>query len=262
MGMLSDVFAGMVGGSGEAAKGIADQEIKKQSELDLRTQIMNMEEEKAKRLLDYHKTVEDTTREERVARVDKKLEGLINSRLGKDYSNTENGPPISAADSEVVEALKRGDRARYEADPVMRLQAANATGDLSDDKYATTMLGERRADRQERRDIQRQAYENGMLALKERGVEIQDRRLEAMMAKVAAGGPSATSGFVQSYELLESKGMKHKEILDYLNSGKTPVATSTTTIEDDGFGNKKAKTVKKGPARASSSDADALFPPK
>lgn len=206
--------------------------------------------ERAQATINMKRAAEDSEREAKRDRIMAAREGIINDTL----------------------ARKGGNRGDLETDPDIWAKAGMQTGDLDIDKVIAMVKADRQAaiearklSRLEARDAHREKVDDLRLELQQRGLDIQNRRVDAMIAKLSSGGGAGSnSANVEWYDKIKKEtGWDPDKILTYMSTAKTPVPTEKETVEDDGLGNKKRKVTTTGPAVAPkkpSIDVDNLFP--
>ena len=169
--------------------------------------------------------------------------GLLNSEDLTDEQRSRFAPTREHEYEATVRAgIETGDIKPLEAGNMLRQDRANE-------------IAGRRLDREERRDEQRAEYEDARIRLAERGLDIRETSVSNAIRK-----SGSVSAFVQQFNLLkvEKPDWSNDQILEYMNRGKTPVATETTRTKTDQFGSKETETTIKGPASPASGSSDAM----
>jgi hypothetical protein len=206
--MASSGLIGMAGGIGGEMVKQADEERKLIANKDFETWRLGvLNEMKAQDDIRTDARA-DQRRMDRVARVDSAKQGLVSDAMGAKYAGSDaavaaadagqTDAPLSAEQKAVISQAKGTDRTAMMNDPMTSVQASVKTGDLLPHDAAVLALGEKRADREERKmDIN----ERTTLS-KERQVEMRDatqryiadlrhqdsqKRLDALIAKTGAG---------------------------------------------------------------------------
>lgn len=135
------------------------------------------------------------------------------------------------------------------------LEASIKTGDLSPKEAATVLAQERAAMIAQRRtDLEASKFEHRAnidslkLDLQRDGLDLQSRRLDAMLAKISANGASGSANSDWYHTIKSETGWDPEKVLTYMATAKAPVPTEKKTVEDDGFGGKKEKVTTTGPA--------------
>lgn len=252
-----------------------------------------LEADRAQRVIEMKQKYDEKARTDKVGRIETAKQGIIEESIGTKYA----GSDSAVADAEArrtdsvltdeqkatIKLAKDTDRETLSNDPDTYLKAGMKSGDLDIEKVVAIVkqdranaIAMRKQLNDERKTDNQTNYQNNMMLLKERGLDIQDRKTNALLSKVASGGSGSVSAFVQSFDKVRAEtGWDSDRILQYLNQGKTPVDTYSQTEEGDGFGGVKTKTIRKGagspasnasPAQAGPKkqtiDLDNLFPPR
>ena len=219
-------WMGLVGGALQGAgKGAADyfkSEIENENAL-----------ERAQASIDMKLAAENKERVARSERVKAAREGIIGDTL----------------------ARKGGSRSDLENDPGIWAKAGIQTGDLDIDKVVAMVAAERRdaiAARKllldEAKAEHRMQNDDLRLELLRAGLDLQNRRLDAMLSKVTANGASSSANTDWFNTIKKETGWEPEKILTYMATAKAPVPTEKKTVEDNGLGGKKEKVVTSGPA--------------
>lgn len=247
-------------GAGNGMISVANQMYKEsnaQLESDLMVQRQQMLEEMKQRMGNQART-------DMVARREDAKNNIVNEAVNSKYagsdaavSDAQSGKTDEAMTPEQLDVIaksKDADAAKVRRDPMTGLIASNRAGDVSDKDVATVMLGERRADRQEMVAEHKAKVDAANLALKERGLDIKDKQVMAMIAKISSSGGGGSGSDAKSEFLTRFDGIKKRmpewsndQIMSYMNQAKTPGESySQTESVDPLTGDKVVKTTRKG----------------
>jgi hypothetical protein len=173
----------------------------------------------------------DQRRMDRVARVDSAKQGLVSDAMGAKYAGSDaavaaadsgqTDAPLSAEQKAAIAQAKGSDRQAMLNDPMTSVQASVKTGDLLPHDAAVLALGEKRADREERKmDINERAT-----AARERQTDLRDLRkweTELLKLDLQQGNLDAQNRKIDAMISHWERGDKTKE--DAAGKGKTPTA--------------------------------------
>jgi hypothetical protein len=239
---------GAMAGLGEAGQKVGQQLMAaslKEDEMRFLEQRQNALLEKQERM---KRGGAEKDRTERMGRIDTAKTGLLNSAIGQKYAGSD--AAVAAAQSgatdgqmtpeqlAVIEQSKGADRAKLEADPMTDLRAEHAAGEMSGKDFAKVVFDERRADRADASAYKKAEIDAANLALKERGLDIRDKQVMAMIAKVGSsggGGSGSVGAFTQQFDKIkkEAPGWSAEQILTYMNQAKTPGESYSQTESVD-----------------------------
>lgn len=221
----------------------------------------DLQMQRAQMIEEMKQKMGDKARTDMVSRREEAKSNIVNEAVNSKYSGSDaavsdaqSGKTDSPMTQEQLDAIaqsKDSDAAKVRRDPMTGLIASNRAGDVSDKDVATVMLNERRADRQELVAAHKAKVDEANLALKERGLDIKDKQVMAMIAKVGSsgGGSGSTSAFIQQFDKIkkEMPDWSADKILSYMNQSKTPGESySQTESVDPLTGKPVVKTTRKG----------------
>jgi hypothetical protein len=229
--MASSGLIGMAGGIGGEMVKQADEERKLIANKDFETWRLGvLNEMKAQDDIRTDARA-DQRRMDRVARVDSAKQGLVSDAMGAKYAGSDaavaaadagqTDAPLSAEQKAVISQAKGTDRTAMMNDPMTSVQASVKTGDLLPHDAAVLALGEKRADREERKIAVTEAAN----AARERQTDLRDLRkweTELLKLDLQQGNLDAQNRKIDAMIAHWERGDKTKE--DAASKGKTPTA--------------------------------------
>lgn len=173
------LLRGLIGGIAKGGADIVDNQIKRESEQEAERMRNEAAMAREQSMLRLRNTLENENRAAAAGRIDAATGKIADDAVagkralvGAGIADKSNWTPEQQA---AVDQSIAMDRQAIVADPMTRVRAGGMTGDLRADQVATVELGERRADRMEKKDDLRSETENKRL---DQQIKHQDATLQ------------------------------------------------------------------------------------
>lgn len=272
-------WKGFVGGAlssaGKSALEYLDREDRQVHDMERMDKQQELEMQKLEQTKRLAKELADEERQAKAKRISTAKEEIIDRLIGSKYADSDaavaaadrgqTDMPLTDEQRKTIAMAKVNDRSSLASDPTIAVEAGMRTGDIDFKEYAAIISQERANRIKERQQSWKESVDEQRLLLQERGLDIRDRQVNAMVAKMASAGNGGGSvaAFVQEFDKIkaETKWAPDK-ILEYMNRAKTPVESYSETTKSDPLTGTQTSVTRRGAGTPKPADnkLDSLFP--